>query len=123
MEKRSQLICCLSSKQHIWFWHYHLGYVNNARAVWVSELINRINFRKIAGPNNRLHSSNFEPDNKSSNADVNNKSTAINKAMTNNLEYIKQLYKVYIKSKHIRIVKSKKITPTIKRPQEIYTDL
>lgn len=77
----------------------------------------------MAGPNNEAYSSDFELNNIYFDANINNKSIAINKATKNNLECIKQLYKAYIKSKYIWIVKSKKMMSITKKLQEIHKDL
>lgn len=89
------------------------------------KLVNRINFKKIIRPDNKLYSSDSKPNNKNnkSNIDANIKPTTINKAIEYNLNDIEILCDTCIESKHIRIVKLKKIILIIKRLQEIYTVL
>lgn len=68
-----------------------------------------------------MYLSNFELDN---NSDVAaNICIFINKAIENLSESVKKLCKAYIKSKYTRIVKSKKMTLTTKRLQEIHANL
>ena len=78
-----------------------------------------INLGEIIGPVNNLHSSNseFEFD---SNSD---KLFPINKKIELNIDSVEELYEAYIKSKDTRNVKSKKMTLSAKRLQEIHVDL
>ena len=70
-------------------------------------------------PIDKPQSSNSEPE---SDSDV-DKPSPINKTMELNINGVEELCKACIESKHTRIVKSKRITPTIKRLQEIHADL
>lgn len=115
MQKRNQLTDCYSSNLQILLWHCCFDYAGNAKIVQAAKLIDGINLREVVCPDNELYFSNFKSDNKSSNINVNNESTVINKVIENNLEYIKQPCKAYIKSKYTRIIKSKKMMLIIKR--------
>ena len=77
-------------------------------------LVDGINPGEI-GPVDEPHSSNSESSD--SNAE------AINKAIKHNLGVIKKLCEACIENKHIRIVKSKKITLTTRRLQEVHANL
>lgn len=59
---------------------------------------------------------------KQSDTNIDNKLAFINKTI-NNTNGIEQLYEVCIKSKHTRIVKSKKMMPTTRGLQEVHADL
>lgn len=112
-----------SSNPQTQLWHWCLGHASNVRVVQASKLIDGINLGEVIGPDNETPSSYSELDNEDSDADVDNKPTTINEATENDLKCIKQLYKAYIKSKHIRIVKLKKMTLMIRKLQEVHIDL
>lgn len=62
----------------------------------------------------------FKPESEdNSDANTNHTPTSINKA----IESVEELCKTCIKSKHIRIIKSKKMTSTTRHLQEIHADL
>ena len=117
---RGQPTYLLSSNPQIRLWHRQLGHASNTRVVQVSKLVDGINLGKITTELiNKLQSSDSEPE---SDSDV-DKPSPINKAIELNIDGVKQLCKACIESKHTRIEKSKKMTPTTKRLQEIHTDL
>lgn len=58
-----------------------------------------------------------------SDAETTYKLTLVNKVIKHNLRVIEKLCKTCIESKHIRIVRSKKITTTTRKLQEVYADL
>lgn len=57
------------------------------------------------------------------NIDADNKFIVINKIIRYNFNDIKKLQKIYIKSKYIRIVKSKKMILIIKKQLKVYINL
>ena len=104
--------CLLNSNPQIRLWHCRLGHASNVRIVQVSKLVDRINLGEIIiEPIDELQSSDFEPES-DSDAD---KLFPINKAMELNIDSMEELCKACIESKHIRIVKSKRMTPTTRR--------
>ena len=110
----------LSSNPQIRLWHRQLGHISNARVVQVSKLVDRIDLKEITiEPIDKPQSSDSEPE---SDSDV-DKLSPINKSMELNINNVEELCKACIKSKHTRIVKSKRMTPTMRRLQEIYADL
>ena len=89
------------------------------------KLINKIEFKKKISYNYGLSSFIFKPNKEEiEKVDLNtkNKPILINKAI-NNPKNIEQLYKIYIISKHIRIIKLKNIILIIKKFQKIYINL
>ena len=92
----------------------HFGHTSNARVIQAFNLVDGIDLGKTR-PVDEPHSSNS----KSSDSDA----KAINKAIEYNLGDVEELCETCIKSKHIRIVKSKKMTPTTRRLQEVHADL
>ena len=125
VQRKGQLIYLLSSNPQIRLWHRGLGHASNARIIQASKLVDKIDLGEAIGPDNELYSSDFEPDdeNNKSDEDADNEPTTINTATEYNLNGVKELCKVCIKSKHTRIVKLKKMIPTIKRLQEVHADL
>lgn len=87
--------------------------------------MNKIDFEEAIGPDNKFYFSDFESDNKNNKSDknANSKLIIINKVTKYNLNSVEKPCKTYIKSKYIRIVKSKKMTPTTKRLQKVHADL
>ena len=61
---------------------------------------------------NKSHSSDFQLDKFDSDID---KLSLINKLIEYNIDNVKKRYEIYIKIKHTRIIKSKKMISTIKR--------
>lgn len=57
------------------------------------------------------------------NIDVDNKFIVINKIIRYNFNDIEKLWKIYIKNKYIRIVKSKKMILIIKKLLKVYINL
>lgn len=80
------------------------------RVVQITELVGGIDLREISGLTNKSYSYNSEFNN-DSNADANIMPAPINKIIKD----VEELCKACIKSKYMRIIKLKKITPTIKR--------
>lgn len=77
-------------------------------------MIDKIDFGKILEPIDKPHFSNFKSNN-NSDANTNNKLISINKVTKYSLKDMKKLCKTYIESNHTKIIKLKKITPTIKK--------
>ena len=120
VQGRGQPTYLLSSNPQIWLWYCRLGHASNARVVQVFKLIDRINLREITTePIDKTQSSDYEPE---SDSDT-NKLSLINKAMELNIDGVEELCEACIKSKHTKIVKSKRMTPTTWRLQEIHADL
>lgn len=110
VQRRSRPTYHLIANPKIWLWNYHLKYASNARVVQASKLVDRIDLREAIGFNKS-----YSSDAKLKNENFNNQLITINKAIENKSKYIEQLCKSYIKSKHIQIVKSKKMTPITKK--------
>ena len=125
MQGKGQPTYLLSSNPHIRFWHCRLGHASNARVIQASKLIDGIDLGEAIGPDNKLYSSDSEPydENNKSDKDADSKPTTINKTTEYNLNGVEELCETCIESKHTRIVKSKKMTPTTKRLQEVHADL
>lgn len=89
------------------------------------KLVDKIDLKEAIRPNNKLYSLDSEPDNENNKFDKNadSKLTTINKITEYNFNSMEELCKAYIKSKHIRIIKSKKMTSTTKRLKKIHIDL
>lgn len=106
----------LSSNLQIRLWHRRLGHASNAKVIQASKPVDGINLGEATGPDNEPHSSDSEPDDKNnkSDADADIEPIAINKATEYNLNGVEELCETCIESKHTRIVKSKKMTPTTK---------
>ena len=81
--------------------------------------MDEINLREITGPVDNPHSSDFELEFESDS----DKLSPINKAMELNIDGVEELCEACIKSKYIRIVKSKKMTLITKRLEEIHANL
>lgn len=111
----------LSSSLQIQLWHCRFSHASNVKVVQVSKVIDRINLRKKSGFINKFYSSDSESNN---NLDINaNVLTSINKVKKHNSKDAKELCKTYIENKHTRIIKSRKMTSTIKKLQEVYINL
>ena len=80
-----------------------------------------ITLGEALGPIDECYSSNSEP--KSNSDEDADTSTPIHKATEQISKEMEELCKAYIESKHTRLVKSKKITPTSWRLQEVHADL
>ena len=104
----------LSSNQQVWLWYRRFGHASNARVIQASQLVDGIDLEKT-GPVDKTHSSNSES--------FDSDAEAINKAIKHNLGDVEKLCETCIKSKHTRIVKSKKMTLTTRRLQEVHADL
>ena len=119
VQSRDRPIYSLSSNPQVQLWYCRLGHASNARIIQASKLVDRINLGEITGPVDHPHSSNskleFDSDS--------DKPSPFNKAIELNINGVEELCEACIKSKHTRIVKSKRILPTMKRLQEIYADL
>lgn len=102
----------LGSNLQIWLWHRCFGHASNARVIQASRLVYGINLGEI-GQVDKLYFFDFESSH--SNAEAIYKPASINKTINYNFEDVKKLYEACIESRHTKIVKSKKITPTTKR--------
>lgn len=105
----------LSQNSQIRLWHRRLGHASNAKVIQASMSVNVISLGEVSKRwvallrlRERRESDTKEP-------------IVINKATDASVEA--KLWNVCIESKHTRIVKSKKLTPTTQRPQEIGADL
>ena len=117
---RSRPIYLLSSNPQIQLWHCRLGHASNVRVVQISKLVDGIDLEQITTESiDEPQFFDFEPE---SDSDV-DKPSPINKAMELNIDGVEELCKVCIESKHTRIVKSKRMTPTMRRLQEIHANL
>lgn len=118
VQGKGRLTYFLSSKVQICLWHRRLDYASNARVIQASKLADRIDLGGEISSDDRAHSFDSESNKK----DAENKPAPINKAI-DSLEITEQLCKAYVESKHTRIVKSKGMTPTTKKLQEVHIDL
>ena len=120
MRDRDRPTYLFSSNPQIQLWHRRLGHASNARVVQVSKLVDGIELGEITTePIDKSQSFDSEAE-FDSNVD---KPSPINKTMELNIDGVEELYEIYIKSKHTRIVKSKRMTPTTRRLQEIHANL
>ena len=102
----------LNFNPQIWLWHYQLDHASNIRIVQVSKLIDGIYIKKIiTKPFDKPH---FSDSKSESNSDADQLSL-INKIIELNIDGMKKLYEVYIKNNNTRIIKSKRITPIMRR--------
>lgn len=116
----------LSSNPQVRLWHRRLGHASNARVIQASKLVDGINLGGTTSSEDEPQSSDSEPDdgdNGHSDAEADNEPTTINKAAENNPEGVEQLCEACIESKYTRIIKSKKMTRTTRRLQEVHADL
>ena len=81
--------------------------------------MDEIDLGEITGPIDNPHSSDSELEFDSDS----DKPSPINKAIELNIDGVEEFYEACIENKHHRIVKSKRMTPTLKRLQEIHADL
>ena len=117
---RSRSTNLLSSNPQIRLWHCQLDHASNTRVVQVSKLVDGIDLGEITiEPIDKPQSSNSKSE---SNSDI-DKPSPINKTMELNINGVEKLCKACLESKHTKIVKSKRMIPTMRRLQEIYTDL
>ncbi len=112
----------LSPNPQIRLWRRRLGHASNARVIQASKLVDGIDLGEVSGPVDEPRSSDSEPDN-DSDADAKDVPASINKVTEHSFEGIEELCEACIESKHTRIVKSKKMTPTTRRLQEVHADL
>lgn len=110
VQRRGRLTYLLSSNLQIRLWYYCFSHPSNVRVVQAFKLVDEIDLGEISGLANELYSSNFESNN-DLDTDVNNMLALINKIT----KVVEELYKTCIESKHTRIIKSKKMTPMIRR--------
>ena len=115
MRGRGEPIYSLSSNPQIRLWHHRLGHASNTRVIQISKLVDGINLREIIGPVDNPHSSDSELEFDSDS----DKPSSIDKAIELNIDSVEKLCEACIKSKHTRIVKSKRMTLTMIRLQEI----
>lgn len=126
----------MSKNPQIKLWHRRLGHTSNAKVVEVAKFNNRID---IAIKNDHI-TKNLSFDSEKIDKDkcedlgqtftANNKHerllpliNAINNINGPDNSKIERLCDPYIESKHIKIVRYKKITPTTKKLQKIHADL
>ena len=120
MQGRGQSIYLFNFNLQIWLWCCQLGHASNTKIVQVSRLIDGIDFGKITiEPIDKSDFSNSIPE---SDLDV-DKLAPIPNIIELNIDSVEKLWEASIKSKHIKIVKSKRMTLTMRRLQEIYTNL
>lgn len=136
MKKRSRSTYLLSKNPRIRFWYQQLGHLSNARVVEAFKLTDRIDItiEKSQQIQEEPFSSNFKVDNEdknsksslASNTSLAPATTLLNKVISTSINpnySIELLCDPYIKSKNIKIVKYKKMTPTTCKLKEIYTNL
>ena len=104
----------LNSNLQVRLWYQRFGHASNVRVIQASKLVDGIEFGEI-----RLVDKPHSSDSESFNSDA----KAITKVIEHNLGDVEELYETCIESKHTRIVKSKKKTPTTKKLQEVHADL
>ena len=82
-------------------------------------MIDGINFEKIIDLK-ESSSSDFKPENKNSD---NEPTIVINKVIENKLKCKEEISETWIKNKHTQIIKSKKMTPIIRKLHKIHANL
>lgn len=115
---RGWLTYLFSSNPQIQLWHCCLGHANNARLIQSSKLINEINLKDVSEVIEESYSFNSKSDNDSDKGS-NNQPIFIIKVTDHIIEGIEELCKVFVKNKHIKIVKLKKMIPIIRRLQKV----
>ena len=123
----------LSKNPQIKLWHRRLRHASNARVMEISKLDNEINITIEDDLLTENLSSDSGMDDKDRCKDMGQTLNANNKherlsplmAIINNPDNseIKKLWDSYIKSKHTKIVRHKKMTPTTRKLQEIHANL
>lgn len=133
---RSKSTYLLSKNPQIKLWYQQLRYTSNIRVVKAFKLIDgiAITIKDSQQIQKKSFFSDFKNDNKNKNSELSpasdipsilatmllNKITSIG---INSNDSIDQLYHFCIKSKYTKIVKYKKMIPTICKLKEIYTNL
>lgn len=125
VQGKSLFIYLLSSNSQIWLWHRYLSHTSNTKVIQALKLVDKIDLGKAKGRDNQSHSSDFKLDDENKKFDDNNdsKPITINKKIEYNFYGMKQFCKACIESKHIKIIKSKKIMQKIKKLQKVYANL
>ena len=133
---RGRPIYLLSKNLQIRLWHHCLGYASNARVIEALKLTNGIDIT-IEDDQQSLEGC-FSSDSEKNNEDNSSEpsldridilftptTTLLNKmtSTTNHDNSVKQLCDPCIESKHTKIVRHKKMTPTTRTLQEIHVDL
>lgn len=109
-----------SSNLQIWLRHPCLGYASNMRVFQASKLVDEVELRETLSPSSeKLYYSSKSQSDDDSDADTNHTPIPINKA----IEGVEELCKACIKNKHAKIIKSKKMTLTIRCLQKIHGNL
>lgn len=103
-------------------WHRRFGHASNARIIQASKLVDGIdlNEEEPTNANEEQHSSSGSESDENIDSDV-DKPAPIHEAINVNSEM--ELCDTCVESKNTKIVKSKRMTPTTRRLQEIHTDL
>lgn len=107
-----------SPKPHIRLWHHCLSHASNTRVMQASKLADGIDLGGEISADDGAHLSDSKPDKKN----AENKPTSINKAIDSS-ETTKQLCETCVQSKHTRIIKTKNMTSTTRKLQEVHIDL
>lgn len=126
----------LSKNPQIRLWHHRLGYASNARVIEALKLTDGIDIT-IEDDQQRSEGcfpSDSEKDNKDNSLEpsldsidiVPTSTTTLLNKMTSTIDHddsVEQLCNPCIESKHIKIVRHKRMTPTTRKLQEIHADL
>lgn len=136
VKKKGRSTYLLSKNPRIRLWHQQLDHLSNARVVEAFKLTDRIDItiKKSQQIQEEPFSSNSKVDNEDKNSESSLASNTsllpatmlLNKVTSTGINpnySIELLCDPYIKSKNIKIVKYKKITPTTCKLKEIYANL
>lgn len=123
-QKRGQPIYLLNKNLEVRLWYYHFAYASNTWIIQGSKLVNKIRLLEIAisNFNNDSFCLVLKTDTKEwSELDID---TYITLALLNKIiKSIEDLYNICIKSRYIRIIKYKVMTPIIWKLKEIHTNI
>lgn len=126
IQKRGQLIYLLSKNWEVRLWHCHFTYISSVWIIQASNLVDGIKLSNIAidNFNDNPFSLDLEAnDEKEIKPDIDIYITLTPASLNKIMESIKDFCDTYIKSKYIKIIKYKKITPIVWKLEEIHANL
>ena len=122
LKKRGQTIYQLSKNPEMRLWNYCFVYIKNTWIIQTSKLVNGIKLSDAAI--NNFNDNQFFLDLRIDNKEKNKLDIDmhITLALLNKIiESIEDFCNIYIKNKHIKVVKHKAITPIVQKLYKIYT--
>lgn len=123
---RSQSIYLSSKNLKMRFWYCRFTHTNNIRIIQASKLVHEIKLSNTAinnSNNNQFFLDSEVNDGQKSEPNIDIHITPIPTPLNKIIESIKNLCDIYIKSKYIKIIKYKAITPAIQKLEEIHANL